>query len=234
MVEEPHETTNTSKRAAVIEEDLEQLALRHLTPKFLERALNAVYSGYQAAYDECRAGYADTEHENLWPFARRAKIEGYLRDAADLTSGLTGTAVKPKGQNWWHTEIRGGPIVITESAVASPGAMVKEADFRYELAQTNHPTLWAADDDDTETPIYGVLIHSRSHWDDPKERAKAAHLPGSCNLAFPDVDLEGYLCRIDLFERFPKIVEQHWPNDLDQVALVRYIDRSRQYRAFGG
>jgi hypothetical protein len=214
----------------VTEEEIEELVYRHLTAKFLERAFAAVFAGYQGAYDECQAAFADTEAANLWPFVRRAKIEGYLRDAAALTPGLTGAAVRADGSNWFHTEIRGGPIVLTENAVPTPGAMVKRAEFRYELAQTNHPTLWATEQDQDEIPVYGVLIHSRSQWDDPKERAKAAHLPGSCYLAFPDADLEGYLYRINLFDKFPKVVEAHWPNDLDQVALVRYIGRSWAHR----
>jgi hypothetical protein len=87
--------------------------------------------------------------------------------------------------------------------------------------------LFSAFNDNEQTPLYAILIHSRSLWDTHEERAKFGHLPGSAYIAFPDQSLDGYMHKFNLFEKYPDIVESHQPDDLSGLAKLRYIQRSQ-------
>jgi len=208
-------------------DELEQLFFSRFPEPFRRRLLGSVFSSYRISKEQCQVQFAPTEAVNVEPFYRRGVLEGHLRDAAELSPELTIRISRAEGSNWNHTEIQGGQVVLTASTVPHAGALVRKADYRIDLAQTNAPTLFNASEESTETPLYAILIHSRSIWDTQEERAKFAHLPGSAYIAFPDASLDGYMHKFSLFDLYPEIVESHQPDDLDGLAKIRYIQRSR-------
>jgi hypothetical protein len=208
-------------------DELEQVFSAQMPEEFQRRILGSVFSSYQISKEQCRIQFAPTEAVNVEPFYRRGVLEGHLRDAAGLSAQLTARIARAEGSNWNHTEIHGGQVVLTASAVSRAGALVRKSDYRIDLAQTNTPTLFSTVDMSEPLPLYAILIHSRSDWDTPEERAKFSHLPGSAYIAFPDESLEGYMHKFSLFEKYPDIVESHQPDDLSGAAKIRYIRRSR-------
>lgn len=214
--------------------DLERLIVRHLPDDFLRRILHSVYAAHRVAWERCLAEHAEAEAVNLLPYEKRAKLEGYLRDIATLFPQMTARVVRADGSNWNHTEIASGPVVLTENAVQSPCALVEKAEFRARLALSNQGVLFDHPADTGEAalssdpPLYVLLLHSRSRWDDPTEHKNFRHLPESVYLACPADDLESYLHAIDLIERFPDVVEKNVPQSWDSEARLRYMRRGRR------
>ena len=196
-------------------EELERVFTSQIPEAFQRRALGSVFASYRISKEQCRIQFATTEAVNVEPFYRRGVLEGQLRDSAGLSPELIARTARAEGSNWNHTEIQGGQVVLTASAVPSAGAVVRKADYRIDLAQTNAPTLFSAFNENEQTPLYAILIHSRSLWDTHEERAKFGHLPGSAYFAFPDQSLDGYMHKFNLFEKYPDIVERHQPDDQD-------------------
>lgn len=207
-------------------DELEQLFFRHLPRPFVERTFRAVFAAHRVAWDDCRASFAETEAQNVLGYYRRGKVEGYLRDTADLFPSVSAVVCAPRS-SWNHTEIRSGPVVLTENTVQTPCALVEKAEFRLTLAESNQLALWdvAVPED---APLYALLLHSRSKWETIDKRRKYGHLPGSAYIAFPSRDLEFYLHEINLFERFPEIVATHMPEEWDKEARLHYLDRARK------
>jgi hypothetical protein len=208
--------------------ELEELFFSQVPDSFLRRALGAVFLAHRVSLEECRARFAATEAANLRGFYRRAAMEGYLRDAADLSAELATRVVQGEKGSWFHTEVLGGQTIVTAHTVPHAGALVRKADFRIALAQTNEPTLFDRVIEEEELPpLYAMLIHSRSRWETREEREKFSHLPGSTYLAFPAHSLDYYIHKVNLFDRYPDIVAAHEPDDLDGIAKMRYVQRSR-------
>ena len=207
-------------------EELEEQVTAQLTEPFLRRVVGSVHRAHQVARDDCRMKFAETEVQNVVPWYRRALLEGFLRDAADLTPQLSSRVVMTEG-GWNHTEIQGGHIVLTASSVPYACGPAQVADYRLHLAQTNQPSLFDEPQNFKEIPLYAMLLHSRSSWDTVEEWIKWGHLPGSAYLVIPSLSVDRYIIKVDLFRKYPDIVAAHKPDDLDGIALVRYISRSR-------
>jgi len=208
-------------------DEIQRLTLEHMPEEFFKRALQAVYTAHDVAQRDCFANFASTEGENLLGYYRRAKLEGYLRDAADRYPNLEASAEKADKSGWYHTEVRGGPVVLTQNSVQTPCALVEKAEFRCTLAESSQLSFWPEDRPE-DALLYVVLLHSRSQWETPQDRAKFGHLPGSAYLAYPSRTLDSYVHAINLFERFPEIVDANCPDDLDTEARVRYVRRARR------
>lgn len=221
-------------------DEIEQLSFGHIPEAYIQQALRAVFLAHALAFEECRAGFAETEAENLRPYYRRAKLEGYLRDAADRISGVSATVVQADKSNWWHTEIRSGPVVLTENSVAYPCGPVEKAGFRLALARDtvardmSQPRLWVEDEgpEPGGEMLYVLLLHSRSRWTSPDDERQFGYLPGSAYLAYPAPGLEYYRHEINLFDRYPDVVAPHMPAAWNHEAQVRYLHRARK-AAFG-
>src|SRR5260370_8854796 len=113
----------------------------------------------------------------------------------------------PPSSSWNHTELQSGPVVITASTVQSPCDLVEEAEFRSTLALSNQGVLWPEPGDEPDPDaLYAILLHSRSRFPSG-EQARNGHLPRSAYLVFPFPDLSGYAHEINLFDRFPGVVD---------------------------
>lgn len=209
--------------------ELEEMTSTYLPNGFLKAALRSVFTGHEVSHEYVRGEFAAEEADNLLPYYRRAKIEGYLRDAAQR-SGLDARVLKSPGSGWWHTEVRSGPVILTASAVQAPCGLVDPSEFRLSLAEPNPEYLWEEPGDVPagDLPLYALLLHSRSQWVKASDRRRYGMLPGSAYLAFPSSGLESYLHSINLFERFPDVVESFMPQEWDSEARVRYVANARR------
>jgi hypothetical protein len=211
--------------------DLERLFYRNLPREFVRKVLQNVYLAHQVAWDECYSRFAPTEAKNLLGYERRGKLEGYLRDAAALFDGLEARVVRAEGSNWNHTEVWGGPVVLTENSVQTPCALVQKVEFRRTLAKSNQTSLLPEPTIPDDAPLYALLLHSRWRSLDPDEQKKYGYLPGSAYIAFPARDLDYYLHAINLVSEFPDVVEAHMPQEWDADAQLRYVRQSRRMAA---
>ena len=212
-------------------DDLEKIFFGRISLKLTERLLRAVFAAHKVAAEECAATFKKEEAENMLGFYRRAKLEGFMRDAADM-EGVAAPVVRSRLSNWNHTELRSGPVVLTASSVQAPCDLVEEAEFRSTLARSNQDVLWPepGDEPDPGAPLYAILLHSRSRF--PRgEQARHGYLPGSAYFAFPLPDLSGYAHEINLFDRFPAVVDSLVPQEWDQEARVRYLFSARKVLA---
>jgi hypothetical protein len=207
----------------------EAILLEHAGESFLRAVTKSVFLSHEAATRLAYSEFADTEADNVVGFLRRGKLEGLLRDAAEL-AGLDAEVVRSDSP-WNHVEIHAGPVVLTESAVSAPCERVVKAAFRMGLAE-GMPRLPGFDDDDRpdeERSLYALILHSRSHWENGDDRQRYRGLPGSAYLAFPSRDLDYYVHVINLFDRYPDIVAAHTPQEWDTEAQVRYLGRARRF-----
>lgn len=212
--------------------ELAAMTEQYVPAEFQRRALQGVFTAHQVSAEYVRAEFAPTEAVNLLPYYRRAKLEGYLRDAAER-SGIAAKAVKSPGSGWFHSEVRSGPVVLTASTVQTPCGPVDPSEFRLSLAEENPLYLWdePGDAPADDPPLYILLLHSRSVWSTAEEDSRYGILPGSAYLAFPAAGLETYLHTINLFEAFPDVVESYLPREWATEAKVRYIHNARRLSA---
>jgi hypothetical protein len=208
---------------------IESTFSQHVPDAFLRRVLQAIFAAHRLSHEYVLANFAPEEATNLLPYYRRAKIEGYLRDAAAF-SNLTASAFKSPGSGWNHTEVSSGPVVMTASSVAYPCGLVEPSDFRISLAEDNQLELWSSSSDEerSSAPLYAMILHSRSRWATSAERARNGHLPGSAYIAFPVAGLTSYIYDINLFERFPDVIADATPREWDEEARVRYMFNARK------
>ncbi|MGH3400905.1 MAG: hypothetical protein ACRDRJ_00015 [Streptosporangiaceae bacterium] len=208
--------------------DLEAMLFQHMPEKFIERLLRAVFAAHKVAAEECAANFKPAETENIAGLYRRAKLEGFMRDTAGLHPQVRASVVKSKRSNWNHTELSSGPINLTASSVPQPCDLVEEAEFRSTLARDNQLVLWPEPEDEAPNgaPLYAILLHSKSR--SPQSQPQYRHLPGSAYIAFPLPDLSGYAHDIDLFEKFPQVVDSLLPQEWDNEAKVRYLYYTRK------
>jgi hypothetical protein len=214
----------------MLPEEIEAVLDVYLPDSFQKGLLRTVFVGHAAGYDMSFSQMAPTEARNVVGFNRRGKLEGGLRDLVGRFPTFEATVVAGEGNAWFHTEVRSGPIVLTASSVQSPCDLAYKAEFRRGLAERTQLSFF--DEDEEAAPpvksLYALLLHSPSRWQSRDERQKYSKLPGSAYLAFPHRDLESYAYGINLFDKFPEVVQEYMPNEWDAEARVRYIGRARK------
>jgi hypothetical protein len=208
--------------------DLEDFTFRQMPIEFFGKLTRAVFAAHADAARECRAAFEPTEVVNVAPIYRRGKLEGHMRAAAAMYPQIEARVERGEG-GWNHTELEAGGVVLTASTVQTPCGLVERAEFRLTLASDNQLPLWT--DPTTvpppDAPLYAILLHSRSRWDTKEERQRYGHLPGSAYLAFPTPGLGDYAHAVNLFDRFPNVVEDCSPKEWDQEVKLRFLQRAR-------
>lgn len=214
-------------------DELEHLLFANVPLELFGRLLRAAFAAHAIAFEDTYSAYAETEAENVVPYNRRALLEGGMRDAAAMVPGVTAQVVKGPKSNWNHTELRSGIVVITASAVQVPCGVVEPSEFRTTLARSAQGVLWPepGDDPDPYAPLYALFLHSRSQWVQKKDKEQYGKLLGSAYIALPAPDLKSYVHEINLFERFPRVVADHFPHEWNEEAKVSYLSRSRRILA---
>ena len=213
---------------AMSTEELESLVRGHLPDDFLKRALRSVFAAHKDSTDDANRLYARTEARDVVGYMRRASMEGNLRSVATMYSNMTADTVESPGSNKHHVEVRSGPVVLTESLVSYPCAMVDRSNFRTTLAEANTFTLFDLPTEDepeefeSGEELFALLLHSKYRGATAEDNAKYGHLPGSAYIVCPSPEVRYYLCEINLFDLFPDVVATHLPNDWRDEAVVRY------------
>jgi hypothetical protein len=211
--------------------ELEQFTYQYLPEDYWRRVLQAVFTAHRVAWDECTSTMAELEARNVQPYYKRGKLEGYIRDVAALFPGVTTEVLRADQSGWYHTEVRSGPLLMTESSVTTPCALVERAEFRLTLASSAQGVLFEDERLGDESALYVLLLHSRSVWPDGESYRSYRHLPGSAYIAFPSPTLDHYVHQVDLFAKFPDVVGAHLPQEWDREARLRYVGNTRQRMA---
>lgn len=208
--------------------ELDELTDKYLPVQFQVGALRAVFTARDVAYKYCAAEFEAPEADNVRPFMTRGKLEGLLRDVAELIPSCEGKAIPANGKFWNHTEIYSGLITLTAHAVQTPCEMVEDAEYKRTLAGSNQDPLFG---EEPGTRLYAVLLHTQFRGRTLEEGKEYANLPGSAYIAYPSADLKGYLHKINLFAKYPGVVENFIPQEWDHAAKVHYLRHADQRTA---
>jgi hypothetical protein len=209
--------------------EIDELISNQLPEGLLRGLVQAVFTARGLAWEECQR-LARPEAENVRPWIARAHLEGFLRNVAERFPQVSATV--ERASNWNHTEIHAGRLILTQNSVPTPCAMVDASDFRRELAVNNGqisllPELQEVD----PSKFLVLLLHSQYRCVDPEQQEMNGHLAGSAYLAVPAKDLNGYLHRVNLFDRFPDVVRAQLPADWTDAAVVSFMGQARRIGA---
>lgn len=202
--------------------DLSALISTHLPDDLLKRALRAIFQAKKVAYDRCAADFlSPKDADNVRPFYARGKVQELLREIADQVPGCEGKTVQSEGSFWNHTEITSGPMILTAHAVQNPCGLVEGSDYQLSLA-SDQDALFGTDEPSEDARLYALLLHSPFRGRNDAEHREFAYLPGSVYVAFPAPGIKYYVHHINLFEKFPDVVDRLMPNQWDEAAQAHY------------
>lgn len=122
----------------------------------------------------------------------RFNIEAALINLANTYKGQVETReVKNEIENWSHTEVRFGPVVLTANAVETPQTMVRDATFRRTLAKDPQQPLGLVElePDPPSNGLYAVLLYPSARF--PMKADEA--VPSFVTVRFPMSDLSDWL-----------------------------------------
>jgi hypothetical protein len=198
---------------------LEQTIAAHLPDDFLSSAVRSVFLARKDTHRHCVAEFAPSEQKNVMPYYWRGKVQGLLRDSAARVQGVTADVVNASG--WNHIEITCGPFTITSHYVETPCALVCDADYKKSLAESQ-PSFFDPEDMIKGAKLYALILYSPYRGKDDYDTRQHAYLPGSVYLAFPEAALRRYAHKINLYDRFPALLETLLPKEWDEQARLIY------------
>jgi hypothetical protein len=204
---------------------LDQAVAAHLPGSFLSSVVRSIFLARKDAHDHCAAEFALSEQKNVMPAYWRGKVQGLLRDSAALVPGLTTDVVNSSG--WNHNEITCGPFTITSHYVETPCGLVDDADYRKSLAESQ-PSFFDPEDMIKGAKLYALILYSPYRGKDNDDARQHAYLPGSVYLAFPEAALRKYAHKINLYDRFPVLLETLLPQEWDEQARRHYRSQAAQ------
>jgi hypothetical protein len=205
--------------------EIERLVEVHLPDKFLTAAIKDVFLAREQAHKHCIGEFAQTEYTNVAPYYLRGKTEALLRDTAELNGGFTTKVVTSSG--WGHTEIASGPVTLTTHAVEGPCAMVERAQYRESLAESQG-SFFDPSGLLPRAKLYALLLHGPYRGRNRNERIQYRYLAGSIYLAFPEFACRKYAHAINLFDRYPELLESLLPKEWDAQAHLVYRWQAKQ------
>src|SRR5438309_1003434 len=143
---------------------------------FLREIIPCLSLSYRVAREQT-AGFPDGIRHDLLPQYRHAVVQSSLLILARkyAARGVVGTSELNLAENSYHTLIRAGGVILTESPVPSPNAIVRKAIFRKSYAVSNQPDMFVPDyRPPADALLYGLIVHGG--------RAEA---PAFAKLVFP-------------------------------------------------
>jgi hypothetical protein len=203
----------------------EEILRNDLPSKLQQALLRSVFDNYKSAHAACFGEYESEQARTLNGHVRHAAIERELlgigarfRDAAveaeDFKNG-TGAYVK----------LTCGRVVLTQSAVQHPQAIVRSAEFRKSLASNPQMNLDFGDakvELEQSSFLYVILLHGK----DAKERSR----PAFAHLVVPSSDCTSYVARIDLFKAFPSIVNEYIKPQEASLPEIQLVAKRRSQK----
>lgn len=201
LLDVPSLSSNHDQGGNVMAESLAPSELRDLffndvSETVILDTARCIIGSYSEAYRYCIDNFPGPEAHDLYPIARRAMFERNWR--ARLSRYDVGVTAEPNAiANCFHTELRSGRVVVTVSAVAAPGEVVREAVFRNGLAQDSQLDLFLAPvppPDDAK--LYAIILHG------PLGGGLLLS-PSFINVAFPGSDCDFYVDRFNLLDYYP-------------------------------
>jgi len=208
--------------------DLDRAVADHLPEEWLKAVVKSIFLAKRLSHDHCKAEFSATAAINVSNFYERGKVQDLLYGSAELMPGFGAEFKDASG--WKHAKITAGPFTITAHPVASPCALVDDAEYRRTLAESQ-PSLYDPADMIPGAKLYGLIVHSPYRGRSTREAAEYAYVPGSIYLAFPEAALKSYAHQINLFEKFPELIENLLPQEWDKRARVIYRWQAQQIQA---
>jgi hypothetical protein len=187
-------------------------------PVILDTA-RCIIGSYDEAFRFCRSNFPGPEAHDLYPIIRRSMFERNWR--ARLSRYKIDLVPTPNAiGNCFHTELRLDRVIITVSAVESPGDIVREAVFRKGLAQDNQLNLFfEAEPPPEDASLYAIVLHGPA-------AAGLLPSPGFIRIAFPARDCDKYVDSFNLLDHFP--ILQTEIDKLPKVEIQRKKPRLRR------
>lgn len=181
-------------------DELEREFLAAYADDFLRDALRLLATVYRGAHEDCRFSHAEPEAHDLYPYKRRAMLEGQLRGLA-RSYGITASAERNHGGTSNYTLLASGNVLLTANAVEHPNTVIRRAVYRETYARAAQLKLFG------EQPPRGDMLYAiLLHGPDISNRAR----PEFAHIVFPDESCKRYVARINLFDRFSDVVGELW------------------------
>lgn len=206
---------------------IDRAITEHVPDEWLRSVVKMIFLAKKLTYDHCRAEFSAKAATNVSTYYCRGKVQDLLFDSAALVPGFEASFIDASG--WKHVEIMVGPLTMTAHLVDYPCAMVDPAEYRRSLAESQ-PSLYGPADMIPDAKLYGLFVYGPYRGRDRHDAAQYAYLPGSIYLAFPEAAMKRYAHRINLFERFPNLIESLLPKEWDKEARLIFKWQARQTR----
>ncbi len=179
--------------------------------------LRSCFEGYKNTSSLIKAqDFQYGPQKNLYSYARIASIDNCLLALNNKYDGLMANSVLNNAHNYYYTLITIKNVKMTVSAVNFPGSQPRESLFRNELASCQvkfdvYDGKFELCDlkNISESSVYAMIIHSPA-LDNPKQ-------PTSVQIVFPNETCTGYLDRIDLFKKYPELVEALTREEMERI-----------------
>jgi hypothetical protein len=178
-----------------------------------------VYKGYIKADKLVKEKeYQPGPAKNLYPYVRWATIDDNCLALNNKYEGLQTSSEINISHNSFHTLITSGNIKMTISSVNNPSALPRVALFRNDLAILQYRFDISKDKSTFELldlksisdgTIFAFIIHGPT--------LDNQRFPGFIHIVFPDEHCTKYLDRIDLFKRFPDLIEELQHEDMIHI-----------------
>jgi hypothetical protein len=182
-------------------------------PRAMQRdSVRIIWHGYQETFREVNSRHARPEAHDLLGHERRAYIERELRAMAELYPDTVAMPEWNKTKTAAHTIITRGVIKLTESKVRTPWTIVHPSVFRSEYAEVFQPDLFQPDEyeeRDEISYIYSIILHGCE--------PSTPSIPSFIHVVFPDRDFQTYIHRINLFKKFPDLLDELQGRPTDQT-----------------
>jgi hypothetical protein len=194
-----------------------------VSPAFLEESIRTLAACYGKGHDHCNVNFAKQEAHDLYGHYRRALVEQEWRTLAHRFPGLQPGIFRNSADNYYHTRIITGNVVLVECCVRRRGELVRHALFRQGLARTNQLALSLFADEqpiDPDAKVFAILQHGADH--------RFPNRLAFVDIEFPNSDCTGYVTRIDLLKRFPELAKEVRP-DLVAAHINPTLPRLREF-----
>jgi hypothetical protein len=198
----------------------------HVSERLQKALLRSIFENYAESSRYCWRYFAAAQAKDLSGTHRRARIEDEWAGIAAFFPREVTVKVQTYENNTGHyNEITCGRVVITQSCVVDPNEVPRQAYFRTTLAQNGQLALFEAiEDTDPDDLLYAILTHGV----DVTSRRRSR--PGFARFQFPNQDCTKYVDEgIDLFRRFPEIVDEYIPT----TAITEAEPKKRRAKRHG-